>query len=184
MFERLTTDARRVILPLAQRQARHWPMSAGDGKPVIGAVHFLLAVARDQHGQAGKVLRAHGITEAAVQGQLRDRVSDVDADALATLGIDLVAVREAAEATFGPGALDLPGSAHGKVGFGSSGKQVLVNAVRAAVATHSNQISTEHLLHGVLRTGDGTVSEILTALNVDQDGLGVEVAALIGPAAA
>jgi ATP-dependent Clp protease ATP-binding subunit ClpA len=184
MFERFTDDARGVILPLAQQQARHWPTSAGDGKPVLGAVHFLLALAGHEPGQAGKVLRAHGITVAAIQGRLRGRVSDLDADALATLGIDLAAVREATEATFGPGALDLTGSARGRVPFGPSGKQVLINAVQAAVGAHGNRVGTEHLLHGVLNSGDRVVTEILTALNVDQDGIGVEVTALIGPAAA
>lgn len=184
MFERFTQDARAVVLPAAEQQARRWPISDGDGKPVIAAVHFLLALAGGEHGPAVEALRAHGITADAIREGLAGRVSGLDADALATLGIDLAAVREATEATFGPGALDLGGAVRGRVPFGQSGKQVLIFAVRAAVGAHANRVGAEHLLYGVLKLRDATVADVLTAHNVDQNALSAEVAELIGPAAA
>jgi ATP-dependent Clp protease ATP-binding subunit ClpA len=183
MLERFTEDARAVVLPLAQQQARQWPTEERGGKPVLAAVHLLLALAAGEHGPAAEVLRTHGIGVEAIREQLRGRVSGLDADALATLGIDLAAVRAATEATFGPGALDT-GSVRGRVSFGPQVKQVLVLAVQAAVRAHRNHIGTEHLLHGVLNVGDGTVGSVLAGLDVDRTALAAEVAALIGPAAA
>lgn len=184
MFERFTDDARVVVIPLAQRQARQWPISDGDGKPVLTAMHMLLALASTERGPATQVLRAHGITIDAIRGVLPGRMSGLDAEALATLGIDLVAVREAIEATFGQGALDVGGVARGRIAFGQSGKQALAHAVRAAVRAGARRVGTQYLLHGVLNAGDRMVTGVLAALNVDQGELGAEVAALMGPAAA
>lgn len=184
MLERFTEDARSVVLPLAQQQARQWPTSDRDGKPVLAAVHLLLALAAGERGPAAEVLRVHGIGVDAIQARLRGRASGLDAEALATLGIDLATVRAATEATFGPGALDIGGGARRRISFGPQAKQVLVLAVQAAVRAHRNHIGTEHLLHGVLNVGDGTVGSVLAGLNVDRKALVAEVAALIGPAAA
>ena len=184
MLERFTDDARAVVLPLAQQQARQWPTSDRGGKPVLAAVHLLLALAEVERGPAAEVLRAHGIRADAIQERLRGQMSGLDAEALATLGIDLAAVRAATEATFGPGALDVGGGVRGRVPFGQQAKQVLVLAVQSAVATHRSHIGTEHLLHGVLNVGDGTVGSVLVGLKVDRKALAAEVAALIGPAAA
>ena len=95
----------RWIVVRAQQQARAL------GHPGIGCEHLLFAVAESPE-LAGAVLREHGLTPAHVTDQIRrllagagDIFDTVDGDALATLGIDLQAVRHTVEATFGPHAL-------------------------------------------------------------------------------
>ena len=114
MFERFTPGARQVVTD-AQGQARRL------GHHHIGTEHLLLGLLTSDDGVAAGVLRDAGIDAATVERDLveivgrgpgsgnlvgADAAADVDADALRVLGIDLDAVREAAEAAFGPGALD------------------------------------------------------------------------------
>ncbi len=107
MFERFTAEARAVIAD-AQEQARRI------GHNYIGCEHLLLAAAGSAT-HVGAVLKDAGVTAKAVEeeiatvvGPLRGDNNDDDDDGkatLATLGIDLDQVRDAAEKTFGPGAL-------------------------------------------------------------------------------
>jgi Clp amino terminal domain, pathogenicity island component len=106
MFERFTQDARTVVVQ-AQHHARRL------GHRYIGCEHLLLAVAST--GQpASDVLREHGVTPEHVEEIIVSRVglgagaglfADLDRDALASIGIDLDAVRARIEASFGPEAL-------------------------------------------------------------------------------
>jgi Clp amino terminal domain, pathogenicity island component len=100
MFERFTADARTVVIH-AQQHARRL------GHRYIGCEHLLLAlVASDT--PAGGVLREHGITPERVEDQIVRRsglgaaaglFADLDRDALASIGIDLDAVRARIEAS-------------------------------------------------------------------------------------
>ncbi len=106
MFERFNPDARTLVV-LASEHARRL------GHRYIGGEHLLLAVA--SAGQpASAVLAAHGITPDLVEEEIVHRVGlgagaglfgGLDKDALATIGIDLDAVRARIEASFGPQAL-------------------------------------------------------------------------------
>jgi ATP-dependent Clp protease ATP-binding subunit ClpA len=134
MFERFTQDARDVVAR-SQDEARRLQ------HPSLGPEHLLIT--------------ADGLRSRLVAFS----TDDLDADALAALGIDLERVREASEAHLGPGALGprkepMP---RGHIPFTKSGKKVLELAVREAVRFHSGEISSAHLLLGLLReaeTGD------------------------------
>jgi ATP-dependent Clp protease ATP-binding subunit ClpA len=177
MLERFTDQARTAVVTVAQQQARHLPVPRGDGKPEVTVAHLLLALAEGKHDRAAAVLHAHGVTGSAVRERMKaGRVSQLDADALASIGIDLAAVRAAAEASFGPGALETGITGRSRVPFGPAARQVLVLAVRAVGEPHRHRIGTEHVLLGVLRVGDGVTAEILAELHVDKKKLADEVA--------
>ncbi len=106
MFERFTPEAR-TLVPLASEHARRL------GHRYVGGEHLLLAAVTA--GQpASAVLAAHGVTPELVEEEIVRRVGlgagaglfgGLDKDALATIGIDLDAVRARIEAAFGPQAL-------------------------------------------------------------------------------
>ena len=106
MFERFTPDAR-MLVALASEHARRL------GHRYIGAEHILLAAVSTSQ-PASEVMRAHGVTPELVEEEIVRRVGlgagaglfgGLDRDALATIGIDLDAVRARIEASFGPQAL-------------------------------------------------------------------------------
>ncbi len=110
MFERFTPDARATVVH-AQHHARRL------GHNFIGGEHILLSVV--SAGQpASAVLGAHGITPEYVETEIVRRIGlgrgagsggvplgGLDQEALASIGIDLDAVRARIEATFGPHAM-------------------------------------------------------------------------------
>ena len=106
MFERFTEEAR-TLVALAIEHARRL------GHRYVGGEHILIAAVST--GQpASAVLRAHGVTPELVEEEIVRRVGlgagaglfgGLDKDALATIGIDLDAVRARIEASFGPQAL-------------------------------------------------------------------------------
>jgi ATP-dependent Clp protease ATP-binding subunit ClpA len=102
MFERFTGDARTAVVQ-AQEHARRL------GHRYIGCEHLLLAAASTGE-PASAVLREHGVTPQAVEteivrlvglGQAASLFSALDREALASIGIDLDAVRARIEAAFG-----------------------------------------------------------------------------------
>ena len=106
MLERFTDDALTVVVH-AQRHARRL------GHRYIGCEHLLLAlVGVDQPASA--VLRERGLTPGRVEEEIVRRAgtgagaglfADLDRAALASIGIDLDAVRARIDASFGPDAL-------------------------------------------------------------------------------
>jgi hypothetical protein len=106
MFERFTDTARHAVVQ-AQADAREL------GHGYIGCEHLLLAAAGTDE-PAGAVLRDQGVTPERIKaeilrtsgpGQTADPVGGLDAEALASIGIDLDVVRARIEAAFGPDAL-------------------------------------------------------------------------------
>jgi ATP-dependent Clp protease ATP-binding subunit ClpA len=104
MLERFTGDARGVVTGARESALRL-------GHDWIGCEHLLLALATTG-GEVGVMLRGQGITPERVTWEAvrlagagrGASLSDVlDRDALASIGIDLDAVRDKVEAAFGPG---------------------------------------------------------------------------------
>ena len=113
MFERFTAGARAIVVQ-AQENARRL------GHGYIGCEHLLLAAASTGE-PAGAALRERGVTPEAVEAEIVRRVglgqaaglfSALDRDALASIGIDIDAVRAQIEAAFGrtpsPGPVPAP----------------------------------------------------------------------------
>jgi ATP-dependent Clp protease ATP-binding subunit ClpA len=106
MFERFTPDARAVVAGAVEQAHRL-------GHRYVGGEHLLLAtVAAGQPASA--VLCAHGLTPGRVEEEIVAQVGlgagagffgGLDRDALASIGIDMDAVRARIEASFGPQAL-------------------------------------------------------------------------------
>jgi hypothetical protein len=120
MFERFSREAKYVIVD-AQKQARRL------GHHYIGPEHILLAVVSADH-PASAILNAHGLTPAYVEGEITRRVGTgagpfggLDRDALASIGIDLDAVRARIEASFGPHAMAWADFEVQRVTIGASG---------------------------------------------------------------
>jgi ATP-dependent Clp protease ATP-binding subunit ClpA len=152
MFERFTRDARDAVVG-AQAAAR------STGSRSIDSRHLLLALV-EAEASAVAALRAVGVAPATLAAALRDdvRAGGLDAGALASVGIDLDAVRERADSVFGEGALDRGRRppVKGHIPFTADAKKSLELALREAVRLRRNRIDTAMLLLGLLRaSGSG-----------------------------
>jgi ATP-dependent Clp protease ATP-binding subunit ClpA len=186
MFERFTTQAREAVV-----QAREQAHLLGHG--YVGCEHLLLALSGGHGTAAADALAAFGIDTATLRARVIE-VADpgdtgLDADALASLGIDLDAVRRITEASFGRGALDR--STHqrgrtpcgGRLPFTREAKKSLELALRAAVRSGDREISAGHLLLGVIDQRDNGALRALKAAGVPAGELHREVADRMRPAA-
>ncbi len=106
MFERFSQDARTLVVHATEHARRL-------GHRYVGGEHILLAAVSASQ-PASAVMRAQGVTPELVEEEIVRRVGlgaggglfgGLDRDALATIGIDLDAVRARIEASFGPQAL-------------------------------------------------------------------------------
>ncbi|MBC3190766.1 Clp protease [Pseudonocardia sp. C8] len=167
MFERFTDPARRAVV-IAQEEARERRSAR------IGPEHLLLGILRCPGTPGEELLRAAGVGVDEVDRGLAG-LRPADADALATLGIDLDEVRRAAEESFGPGALDRTGGRRGRwfaghIPFEKASKKALELALREAIRLGDRTIGTEHLLLGLLHP-EHAASRILGAYGVTLDGV-------------
>jgi ATP-dependent Clp protease ATP-binding subunit ClpA len=171
MFERFTDEARNVVVG-AQQHAR--ALQHG----WIGTEHLLLALLDDPDGRPARLLAPWGVRRDSVADEVVRIVGrgepDLDAGALATLGIDLDTVRERVERTFGPGALSGRRSCRrvrsgGVAPFTARSKKVLELSLREAIAMGDNFIGAEHMLLGILRAGDGVAAGILGSRGVQPE---------------
>lgn len=178
MFERFTREARSVVTD-AQAYARRL------GHRPIGTEHLLLAIASAQ-GPASDLLSAAGVTASDVESDLATMGApprSSDRDALASIGIDLDRVLDAASATFGADALGPSDrdssrgrkSRHGRrradrsvrhLPFSARAKTALGLALRESIRIGTRSITPEHVLLGVLREGRGLACEILAGRHV------------------
>jgi ATP-dependent Clp protease ATP-binding subunit ClpA len=170
MFERFTGEARGAVVG-GQRHA----VALNHGW--IGTEHLLLGLLDDRDGRAARILEPYGVDGQWARVEVERIVGrgepDLDADALATLGIDLDAVRERVERTFGAGALSgsrrcRRGLWRGAVPFTPRAKKALELSLREAVAMGDGFIGSEHVLLGLAREGDGVAARILRARGVDR----------------
>jgi len=188
MFERLTAQARMVIVRARQEaeQLHH---------PEIGSEHLLLALAAQPGGTAHTVLQAAGLDEVRVrawltrsagtgqpgEGLIAGRLTEQDAEALRSIGIDLDAVLSRIEESFGPGAVELatlsadpprrgPFRRRGRPArsrFTARGKKVIELSLREALRLRHNTIDSAHILLGLLRDGGGPAQQIITDAGID-----------------
>jgi ATP-dependent Clp protease ATP-binding subunit ClpA len=122
------------------------------------------------------VLGHHGLThDAAAESITSFLGADLDAEALSTLGIDLDAVRDSVEASFGPGALEPPSQgsgcrdrrASGHLPFSPQAKKVLELALRESLALKQKTITDGHIALGLLREGEGLAMKVLHDRGID-----------------
>ena len=164
MFERFSREAREAVVG-AQEVART------AGSRAIDTRHVLVALV-EREGPACRGLRSSGVDVAALATDLRDEVrsAGLDPEALASLGIDLGAVRERADAVFGPGALDRAGRGPRHVAFTSAAKKALRLALRETIRLDRKSIDGGGLLLGILRA-DCPARDSLTRAGVDLEAL-------------
>jgi len=187
MFERLTDSARAAIIS-AQGQAR-----ALRHEQVL-AEHLLLAVLADRASISARVLREHGVQA----DRLIEEVAALgagDHEALREIGIDLAAVRQRAEATFGPGALDRPRPRRagflrrqmvwtgGHLPFSDAAKGALEQSLRQAVALGHHHVGVDHVLLGLLAGDQDSAARSLQRLGVDPSDIRSQVQAQLQRAA-
>ena len=142
---------------------------------VLGAAGAVEPATADRAHGLGALLSAYGLTAAVVRAQLLeantsgDSSFDEDADALSTIGIDLRAVRDSVARTFGADAFDNALSRsgrrrrqRGRISFSHDAKKVFELALREALAHKDDEIRCEHLLLGILRSGDRAAIALIT----------------------
>ncbi|MBS2990300.1 ATP-dependent Clp protease ATP-binding subunit [Rhodococcus erythropolis] len=182
MFERFSAQARGVVVDAV----------AGSGP--VTPMELLTALLTADRGIATEVLTESGVSLDAIRragagkkgGDSKGADSkgagskgagsnnlDDDAEILKSIGIDLDAVRESLEQSFGEGVLDetpVPDGADtsrkGRFGFPRSrfekdSKKVLELSLREALAHKDNRIGAEHILLGILRVADGPTRQAL-----------------------
>lgn len=176
MFERFSATARQAVVA-AREEARTM------NHPHIGGEHLLIGLAGQGTDPAAVALRKLGIPAAELRTAVRKcGAGPLDQDALALVGIDLESVKLAAEARFGPGALDsapVGRSPNWHIPFDESAKTALQLALRQAVALRSGSISSGHLLLGVVGTGGAGAARLLAERAVDLEALRADTVALI-----
>jgi ATP-dependent Clp protease ATP-binding subunit ClpA len=167
VFERFARNAR-VAVMLAQEEARE----LCDRE--TGSQHLLLGILQTAGEELSAVLTGYGLTAEVARARLAesstaDKSFDEDADALSTIGIDLRAVRDSVARTFGAEAFDNALSRsgrrrrpRGRISFSHGAKKGLEVALREALAHRDNEIGCEHLLLGILRSGDKAAIDLIT----------------------
>jgi Clp amino terminal domain, pathogenicity island component len=192
MTRNFTEDANSLVVLAYEHAVRL-------GHPCLAGEHLLLALAAASQ-PAGAVLREHGVLPERVEAEIV-RLSggglfgDLDRDALAAVGVDLDAVRAAAEASFGQEALTRaaravrrkprwfdprPVAFVGRGGaflpLGPGTGQSLQHARREAQARHTTQPSgVEDLALGILAISEGLVPSVLSALGMSGPALSTAV---------
>lgn len=183
MFERFHQDARRAVA-----RAREEAAAAGLGE--IGCEHLLLGLLAEP-GPAAAAMTAAGLELAALRSRLpqagRAEPDVLDADALALVGIDLDQVRRAAEATFGPGALDRARGARarrqGRMRLTAEAKKSLELALHEAVALRHRELTGGHLLVGIIDHGHNGALDLLSVFAASPAALRADVIARLAEAA-
>jgi ATP-dependent Clp protease ATP-binding subunit ClpC len=163
VFEQFTDRARRSLL-LGQEAAIEL------GHTYLGCEHLLLGLIKEGSGVAAVVLAEAEITEAAVRDQIVERVGAqapsavTDADALASLGIDLNEVHRQLEASFGKAGL--PPSRETPP-FTPRAKASLERAVAESDKLQHGYVGQEHLLLALLVDDGNLAASILGAVGAD-----------------
>jgi ATP-dependent Clp protease ATP-binding subunit ClpA len=186
MFERFTSQARTVVVRARDESRR---LQHGH----VGTEHLLLGMLDPDAGTVAELLRDAGVDPAGIRDAIarlqpapRTILSDEEAEALRTVGIDVDAVLARIEASFGPDAVLAAepgrwgrrrprwGRDRGRRSGGRSRvtprvRKVLELSLREAIRLRHDSIGGEHLLLGMLREGHGLGVRILADAGVDLD---------------
>jgi hypothetical protein len=185
-FERFNLDAR-VAVALAQE------LACAEGTNNIRVEHLLLGVLENPGYHLLSLLRGVGLTADVIRDRLTCAESsagksfEADAEALLSIGIDLRAIRDAIDRTFGANTYDsvLPKYGRRRRGlapFTTAAKKVLELSKREALAHKDNWIGCEHIVLGILRGGDKFTLGLITE-HVDTAQLRAAVVGLLDQAA-
>jgi len=180
---RIEGEARGAVLR-AQEQARRL------GQQFVGCEHLLYGIAGAQDA-AGRALRAQGVSPERVEEQVVHLIRqsrnaaappvELDERALDTLGIDLDAVRDRAEKTFGPGALERAAApSRGKRGHlrvTRQARKCINRSLRQAQADPARAHGSEHIALALLATDASVPRRILAALDVSVPQLTTQIRA-------
>ncbi len=120
-------------------------------QPYVGTEHLLLGLIQEKEGLAAQAL---------------DRM-DVKYDAVVQAIRQVVAIDEETDVS-------------GHLSFTPRVKRVLENALREAMQMGQSYISTEHLLLGIVREGDGTALDVLARLGKSGDDVRSALNDLVG----
>jgi ATP-dependent Clp protease ATP-binding subunit ClpA len=170
MFERFTKGARGVVTVAVEQAAEL-------GHDVVGTQHVLLGLLSPEAGVGYEVLQGAGLQASQVVEIIRRRspgegaLTQEDAEALRTVGIDLDAVLEHLAESFGPDAVPRSQPRHGRARLSPPAKKALQLALREAIWLKSGAIGSEHILLGLLRCEDRDVNAVLAEVGVKSDDL-------------
>jgi ATP-dependent Clp protease ATP-binding subunit ClpA len=135
----------------------------------VGSEHVLLGLASDPGGVTASVLGRLGATSQRIEAEIRRNPGapppmGIDPQALATLGIDMNAVRARVDQQFGEGALE--STRRGCWPVEPSLKRALARAVDAAGRQPPGD---EHILAGLLAVQESRAARVLRQLGVAED---------------
>ncbi|HET6624818.1 MAG TPA: Clp protease N-terminal domain-containing protein [Nocardioidaceae bacterium] len=174
MFERFTKPARTVV---SNAHGKALATTSSEIRPE----HLLMALLDEPGSLAVRVLEDHGVPRANASRTLDkhrmrhiDGLDEDDAEALQAIGIDLDEVVRRIDRNLG--GLAGPAPRRGRPGFSRSAKKALGLALREAIALGHNYIGTEHLLLGMLRSGDRVVADTFAELGLTHRELRAAVA--------
>lgn len=172
MLERFEPAARQALV-----EARNEARQAGHRK--VRSQHVLLGLLAEP-GPAADALTEAGLDLASLRSRIPRSGNSVppalDADALASLGIDLDAVRRATDAAFGPGALDLvPPAGRKLLPMADDVREMLVRALREAQRSGTRQISSGHMLIGILDQRRNSALTLLAEAGADVTALRTDI---------
>jgi hypothetical protein len=179
MFERFDEDARGAV-------ARARSEAIRTGQAEVGAEQLLVGLACGVD-LAAAALRGAGISVAQLReliprGSGRCALAPLDAEALASIGIDLDTVSRATDAAFGPGSLTRTRTRRrvrrrksSSPRMAEPAKAALALAVHAAQQLGQHRLCAGHVLLGVLDQPAGRAVSVLQAAGVDVPALREEV---------
>jgi ATP-dependent Clp protease ATP-binding subunit ClpA len=179
MFERLTTSARSVLTD-AHQAAREL------GAAAVGPGHLLLGLAQTP-GSAADVLAEAGVETGVICAALLPTtprladLTDEDAAALATVGIDLAEVLRRLDDAI-PERVPAVRRRR-RLRLSPDTRRCLHLAVRESMWLKARQIGTEHVLLGLLRADDAWVRGLLDRVGSSADQLRVATLARLDEAA-
>lgn len=123
-------------------------------QPYVGTEHVLLALLKEKEGLAAQALDHLGVTY----------------EATLTCVQQLIKV-------------DASTDVSGHLSFTPRVKRVLENSLREAMQMGKSYISTEHLLLGIVREGEGTAIDVLRKLGVEGDAIRSSLNDMVGQSA-
>ena len=123
-------------------------------QPYVGTEHILLALIKEKDGLAAQALDRLNVTYDETVQTIRQVV-----------------------------AIDPDTDVSGHLGFTSRVKRVLENSLREAMQMGQSYISTEHLLLGIIREGEGVAIDVLARMGVTGDAVRGALNDLVGQSA-